>query len=486
MSFFRTLTFKLSAVLVIFFSINGIALVLWDQRDLLRDIKLDTQIAFADEGITLANELTPLIQDPEATQSFLDSVAYYYQGMELFILDVSGNVLHHASDIPSQVKRPQIDMEPILHFIRGSEMDYPIDVEIPTSDDLEFVFSAAEIPEATEPRYAMITFLGGGDDPVLSFWDKYGALLIRTILFSLAIAAITGAIIWAGFTRRVNRAASKVRRFKTGNNHVKIDDDSRDELGAVAAAFNDMVDRVDRMLKELELKERSRSELVATVSHELQTPLTVIQGNIETMLLHQQEIDGPTMDHKLRTIHDQINHLSNLIGDLFTISILDTGQMHIKPEPFLLSELTEDTLAEFDHVITDKKLTIKRNFLRPPEPVLADPIRIRQVLRNLLSNAIKFTPPEGTITLSTQRSGDNLDFTISDTGSGIPQDELKHIFDSFYRSRDTHKQKVKGTGLGLTICQKILGLHQSILTVDSKTGEGATFSFKLPFFAGPE
>lgn len=482
LSFFRTLTFKLSVVLVVFFSINGIALVLWDQRDLLEGIKLDTQIAFAGEGATLAHELTPIIDDDQATQSYLDSVAFYYQGMELFILDSTGRVLHHASDVPSEIKRPRISMEPVFKFIRGSEEDYPIDVEIPTSEDLEFVFAAAPIPQTSEPRYAMITFLGGGDDPQLSFWEKYGDLLTRTILFSLAIAALTGVIIWAGFTRRVNRAANRVRRFKSGNNHVKIDDTSRDELGAVATAFNDMVDRVDHMLKELELKERSRSELVATVSHELQTPLTVIQGNIETMLLHQQEIDAPTMDHKLRTIYDQINHLSNLIGDLFTISILDTGQMHIKPEPFLLSELTEDTLAEFEHVITEKNLTIQRQFLQPPEPVNADPIRIRQVLRNLLSNAIKFTPAGGTITLSTKMSGDNLAFSITDTGVGVPKDELEHIFDSFYRSRETHKHKVKGTGLGLAICQKILGLHQSSLSVESEEGAGATFSFKLPLF----
>ncbi|MCF7902466.1 MAG: HAMP domain-containing histidine kinase [Candidatus Marinimicrobia bacterium] len=473
-------------ILVIFFSINGIALVLWDQHDLLEGIKLDTQMAFAGEGTTLARELTPIIYDAQATQSYLDSVAFYYQGMELFILDSSGRILHHASDVPSEIKRQKISMEPVFAFIQGSEEDYPIDVDIPTSVDLSFVFSAAPINHNPEPRYAMITFLGGGDDPELSFWEKYGALLTRTILFSLAIAALTGIIIWAGFTRRVNRAANKVRRFKSGNNHVKIDDNSRDELGAVASAFNAMVDRVDQMLKALELKEKSRSELVATVSHELQTPLTVIQGNIETMLLHQREIDGPTMDHKLRTIHDQINHLSNLIGDLFTISILDTGQMHIKPEAFLLSELTEDTLAEFEHVITDKKLTIQRDFLRPPEPVNADPIRIRQVLRNLLSNAIKFTPAEGIITLYTKMSDDMLEFSIADTGCGIPQDELEHIFDSFYRSRDTHKQKVKGTGLGLAICQKILGLHESALTVKSKEGEGATFSFKLPIFSGTQ
>lgn len=479
LSFFQTLTFKLSVILVLFFSINGIALVLWDQKDLLKGIKLDTQIAFADEGRLLANTITPVIGDPAATQSYLDSVAFNYPGMELFILDSAGNILHNASDVPSELIRPQISMAPIFSFLNSTEDDYPIDVEIPTSKDLKFVFSAARIAQTEQPLYAMITFLGGGDDPELSFWAKYGALLTRTLLFSLAIASITGIIIWAGFTRRVNLAAASFRRYQTGKNHVKIEDDSHDELGHVANAFNDMVDRVNGMMDELVLKEKSRSELVATVSHELQTPLTVIQGNIETLVLHQDQIDAPTMGRKLRTIHNQINHLSNLIADLFTISILDTGQMKISTEAFLLSELAENTVEEFEKFLDEKHLTVVRQFQQPPEPVDADPIRVRQVLRNLLSNAIKFTPEHGSITLATQVTPVSIEFSISDTGIGIPEHETKHIFDSFYRSQKSNTQKVKGTGLGLAICQKILKLHDSELSVQSIEGAGATFSFSL-------
>ena len=480
LSFFHTLTFKLSVVLVLFFSINGISLVLWDQNDLLEGIKLDTQIAYADEGRLLAEAVVPVIGDPEATQAYLDSVTYNYPGMELFILDSAGNVLHNASDVPSKLIRPQISMAPIFAFINSTPDDYPIDVDIPTSNELKFVFSAARInPTEEQPLYAMVTFLGGGDDPELSFWAKYGALLTRTILFSLAIASLTGLIIWAGFTRRVNLAAASVRRYKTGTNGVKIEDNSHDELSHVAHAFNEMVDRVNGMMDELVLKEKSRGELVATVSHELQTPLTVIQGNIETLVLHQDQIDAETMRHKLRTIHNQIKHLSNLIGDLATISILDTGQMKISTEPFLLSELAESTIEEFEKFLGEKHLTVVRQFQQPPEPVEADPIRIRQVLRNLLSNAIKFTPEQGTITLATRVTALTIEFSISDTGIGIPEHETKHIFTSFYRSQKSNTQKVKGTGLGLAICRKILKLHESELSVQSTEGAGATFSFGL-------
>jgi len=486
MSFFRTLTFKLSAVLVLFFCVNGIVLVLWDQYDLLQGLKYDTQVAYAAEGRDLAETLAPIIADPEATQSYLDSVAFYYPGMELFVLDTTGAILMHASDVPSHLIRPRISMAPIYRFLNASEADYPIDVDIPTSKDLEFVFSAAPIPESTQPYYVLVTFVGGGDDPELTFWDKYGNLLLRTILFSLGIAAITGLITWWGFTRRVNRAANSVRRYKSGDNRVKITDNRKDELAQVATAFNEMVDRVNRIVDELVEKEKSRSELVATVSHELQTPLTVIQGNIETLVLHQKQMDEPTRGQKLSTIHDQINHLSNLIGDLFVLSILDTGQMKINREAFLLSELTESTLNEYEDLVKKKPLTIQREFQMPPEPVDADPIRIRQVIRNLVSNAVKFTPPGGTITFRTLVNENSINFVIQDTGIGIPKDEFEHIFSSFYRSKSHTAQQVKGTGLGLAICQKILKLHDSKLILESEEGVGTTFSFNLQRYRSGE
>ena len=464
--------------LIVLFILNGTLLVLWDQANLLHDMELDMQLTYAGTALEIVEELEPVRADPEMVSAFLDSLAEYYPGMELFRVSPEGRVLDMAGYIPSTLLRDQVDVTKLETFINSGEDAYPLEIEVPTSADLDFVYSAARLGDG----FILVTLLEGGEDVHVSWWEEYGMILTRAGLVSLAIALLTGILFWYFLTRRIDTVATAVQTYRSGNNGVDLRDNIDDEIGRVTRHVGDMMGRIDSMFEELANKEKMRTELLATVSHELQTPLTVMHGNVETLVEHRSRMTDNELADKLDLIFGQIQHMSELIDDLSDVAILDTGQMKINKEPFIIEELTEDVRSTFSVLIERSKLDLACEYTDSPQPVFADPLRIRQVIRNLLSNAIKYSEPGGRIKIQTSYEPNRLIFTVTDTGTGISSEDIENIFESFYRSQNHLQRSVKGTGLGLNICQQILQLHDSTLTVESVPGEGSTFSFHLVLY----
>lgn len=478
---YKTLTFKVAMALIVLFVLNGTLLVLWDQADILHDMELDMQLTYAGTGREIADILEPVKADPRMVSAFLDSLADYYPGMEIFHVSEEGQVLHMSGYIPSTLIRDQVNTDRLEAFITADETAYPLDIEIPTSSDLDFVFSAARL----DNDYILVTLLEGGEDIHVSWWEEYGAILSRAAMVSFIVAVIAGLLFWYFLTRRIDKVATAVQTYRTGNNGIDLSDQIDDEIGRVTRHVGDMMGRIDSMFSELANKEKMRTELLATVSHELQTPLTVMHGNIETLVEHRERLNENELSDKLGTIYGQIQHMSELIDDLADVAILDTGQMKINKEPFIIEELIEDVRSSFAVMIERSKLQIECHYTDSPQPVFADPLRLRQVIRNLVSNAIKYSEPNGRIDITTNYEPNRLVFTIADTGTGISEEDIENIFDSFYRSENHIQRSVKGTGLGLNICQQILQLHDSTLTVESIPREGSTFTFHLQLYQEP-
>lgn len=480
----RTLTFKVSLALILFFVINGVLLVLWNQADLLNEMEIEIQTTYRHTAMEISNELNNIKTDTEDLSVFFDSIAFNYPGMELFLVSPDGEIQEHGSYVPSTLIQHTVSTDILDSFIKADTSDYPIEIPIPTSSDLDFVFSAAAVGSATNPEaYVLVTMLEGGEDVQISWWEEYGVLLTRAILFSLIIAGFAGVLFWYFLTRRIDRVAHAVQSYRAGDNGFVLDDQSSDEIGHVAMHVGDMMERIDAMFEELGRKEQMRTELLASVSHELQTPLTVMQGNIETLVEHRAKMTEADLSQKLGAVYTQVRHMSALIDDMFDVAILETGQMKINPEPFPMVELVEDVLQSYALLIDQAQLTIERDFADSIQTVNADPLRIRQVIRNLLSNAIKFSQPGGKIKISTVvKQNEMLTFRIEDAGIGIAEEDLGKIFDSFYRSKQHLNRQIKGTGLGLHICQHILKLHDTGLKVKSRPDVGSTFSFDLKLY----
>jgi two-component system OmpR family sensor kinase/two-component system sensor histidine kinase BaeS len=256
-------------------------------------------------------------------------------------------------------------------------------------------------------------------------------------------------------------------RVADGDYSARVSERGPREVRSLARAFNSMAAR-------LQASDQTRRALLADVTHELRTPLTVVQGNLEGLL------DGvyPRDDAHLQPILDETRVLSRLIDDLRTLALAESGTLQLQKEPTDLALLIGETVASFRAQANEAGVTLDAD-IAPNVPILnLDPARIRQVLENLIANALRYTPNGGKIrvqcSVNTSLSK-SVAITVSDAGKGIAPDELPHIFDRFYKSRDS-----RGTGLGLAIVKNLIAAHGGEISAQSEVDKGTTIRFMLP------
>jgi len=225
---------------------------------------------------------------------------------------------------------------------------------------------------------------------------------------------------------------------------------------------------------EIERKALSaRDELMGIVAHDLRSPLGAITMRAE--LLQKTATDDNTRA-QAASINNIATRMSHLIKTMLDVTVIEAGQLSIKPEQCEVDGLVREVFDMFSAVAAQKQLHLEHRDSEHGLVVQADRERIFQVLSNLLANAISFTPRDGCVTLSVERSGDVATFTISDTGPGIAAEHLSHVFDRFWKHEARGR---KGTGLGLFIAKSIIDAHAGRIWVESSPGHGATFRFTL-------
>lgn len=221
---------------------------------------------------------------------------------------------------------------------------------------------------------------------------------------------------------------------------------------------------------------------VQNVSHELKTPLTVIQGHAAKM--GDAPDDRAGWQASRRIIADEAKRLTQLVDNLLTLSRLESPSFTLDRAPLNLSALLEEAILQLSDVAEERKLALSLNVAPGLPRLTGDRARLKQVILNLLDNAIKYTPSEGTITVSATvaqtQGATQVVCSIQDSGEGIPADDVPHIFDKLYRARRTKGRPVEGSGLGLSIVQQIIRAHGGDIKVESELGKGSTFTFTLP------
>lgn len=242
-------------------------------------------------------------------------------------------------------------------------------------------------------------------------------------------------------------------------------------IHGVVAVFHDISD-----LKRLE---KIRRDFVANVSHELRTPVAVIKGYAEALLTGAPEMEPERIGRFIEIIHSHSERLANLIGDLLSLSALESGDLSLELVPLSIAGAARHASSLLEQKARNKEITISWNGVEGVPPVMIDNGRIEQVLINLLDNAIKYTPENGSITIGARDSGTMVTIAITDTGEGIPPNDLPRIFERFYRVDSARDRKQGGTGLGLSIVKHIVQLHGGTVAVESTPGKGSTFSFTL-------
>ncbi|MBX2990501.1 MAG: HAMP domain-containing protein [Bacteroidetes bacterium] len=311
--------------------------------------------------------------------------------------------------------------------------------------------------------------------------------MIREERFNIMIAGVVVLVLVIGISlflsRRLatpmERIAGAVEQIRSGNLDTRIEVTGNDEVGRVARAVNEMVEKLKSDIVQLRKLERVRSEFLGNVSHELRTPIFSLQGFLETLL--EGAIDDTTVNRDF--VQKAYNHsvrLNTLLGDLITISHIESGEMKMSFRYFNLNELLSSVIEEFTPTAENNKVSLR---LAPNLPadveVLGDKERLHVVFDNLLENAIKYNKPGGDVVVSFERHDGKVRLSVADTGVGIAAEHQPRIFERFYRVDRNRSREVGGTGLGLAIVKHIIEAHGSSVQIQSTVGKGSVFSFTL-------
>jgi signal transduction histidine kinase len=227
-----------------------------------------------------------------------------------------------------------------------------------------------------------------------------------------------------------------------------------------------------------------KSRFFANISHELRTPLTLLLAPLES-LLHRYSLDPESKD-LLRTMHSNGMRLLKLINDLLDLVRLESGRMEVKREPLEVAEFVKGLASAARQVANDKRLRLE-TFVDPAVgTVLADRDKLEKVVLNLVFNALKFTPAGGRVELRAEKRGEEMTLIVTDTGMGISEKNLPHVFDRFWQADGSSKRKYQGVGIGLALVKELVEIHGGKVTVESQESKGTTFTVRLPYqAAGP-
>jgi len=417
-----------------------------------------------------------------ALTAMLKSVSMTHPDVDLYVLNSTGKILR-ASLPAEKLELQTVSLEPIKMVMR-EPVTYPILGDNPREVAQPKVFSVASIPaEGPLDGYLYIVLADEVQDSVAAMVESSTIvrLSVWVGLAGLTLVFLAGLSMFTLLTRRLKRLTAVMMDFEKRNfEGMTLEPVSTaragDEVGDLNRVFYSMAARIAEQVNSLRESDRLRRELVANVSHDLRTPLTALQGYLETLQLTTLSEEEKRRYLSIATRHSA--QLSGLVGELFELAKLEANAAEVRKERFPLAEFVQDVVQKFGLGAEQRGVTLVAD-VRVRPTVYADVGFLERVLENLIDNALRYTPQGGVVSVALLPSTQGVSVEVKDTGSGIPADELPHVFERFYRASRTG-ERATGAGLGLTISQRMLGLHDTRLEVTSQVGVGTTFSFSLP------
>lgn len=305
-----------------------------------------------------------------------------------------------------------------------------------------------------------------------AFFDALTSSIGASVLFGILLSLVLGTILTTRFTRPLATLEAAVRTIADGDLKARVRIDRKDEIGSLAGNFNLMADR-------LEADETSRRNLIADVAHELRTPVSVIQANLEMILDGVYAADK----ERIRSLYDETRILTRLIADLRSLSDIELGIAPAEIEELDLGSLIFEASEKFRPLYAGKRIELRFEQAGEKTLVRADRERLRQVMRNILENALKYSPEGSSVTISAERQERDgkgvVRAAVSDEGPGVPEIDLEKIFERFYRVDQSRNRVSGGRGLGLALCKQFVEACGGSIGARNRSPHGLEVFFVL-------
>ncbi len=419
-------------------------------------------------------------------QTFMDYMSIN-PDIEIYALDLDGKILSYSAE-PGVVTRTHVDVAPIETFLFGSPV-FPLLGDDPRSHERQKTFSVTPLPNSKHPEgylYVMLhgeNYVASKSKQSLSYiiwWVSFG------VLGSLLLGLAVGMLIFYGLTKRLRALRQRVATFADGGfQHPEslqppLDNQAPNELCELELRFSQMSQHIAEQWAALSQQDLLRRELIASISHDLRTPLAVAQGYLETIELKKGVLSEEQKDDYLRVALKQTHRLQALIDQLFELAKLEARDTRLTFERFSILELAYDVVEKFKLRAESAGVSLSISPASPDIQVTADIGLIERVFDNLLDNALQHTPEGKSIWIELICEEPTCLFiSVNDEGKGVPTSERELIFKRFHRADNPERNRFGHAGLGLSIVKKIIDLHQQNIWVESEEAKGSKFTFTL-------
>lgn len=427
-----------------------------------RNISLLTQVNI------LSNQITPNFYgiQMENTRTYLQDLIKGYSldiNARILLLDKTGTVLIDSYD--AMLGENFIALTEVESALEGYDSNQVY--KLPNGENVMYV----GVPISERNEVMGVVLASSSIDDLL---QNVNLTLRRVALLSGMGLLFTGmvAFLFAQvIASPIEKMIQLVRSFSRGNFGVSIKIEANDEIGQLAESFNDMASKINQV-------DEQRRKFVSNVSHELRTPLTSMKIISET-LLHQPSWDESVYREFMQDIDGEVSRLNRIVDSLLYLVDLERDELVLETQITYLNYVVHNVVRNLKPIADQKHIHIEIEE-RDRLQFHMDQGKIQQCLINLVSNAIKYTPENGKIRISVFREINDACISITDTGIGIPEKDLNHIFDRFYRVDRARARTTGGSGLGLSIAKQIVTLHGGDIQVSSVINTGSTFTVRLP------
>jgi signal transduction histidine kinase len=427
-------------------------------------------------------EVNPFVDgrvNEEALGKIMHSMMAVNPSLEVYLLDPQGKILSFVV-LDKKVKLQYVSVDPITKFLKedGKSLIYGDD---PRNPGKSTIFSATSVHEKEKHLGYVYMILASEESENIATALQESYLLkiaVQSFILTLVAALIIGMLVLWLLMKSLRNIIDTVKKFSEGDLKPRIPTHSKGELAQLSITINTMADTILRNIEELKQVDKLRRDLIANISHDIRTPISIIHGYIETLIMKHDSLDAQKQQEYMQTIIKSTERLKRLMTDLFELSKLESRQITPKMEPFFMFDLLQDLSHKYKLLAQEKSISLETEFPTKMPVVCADIALIERALQNLIDNALNHTPQNGKVKIKMEEVSKQVHVSVMNTGPGIASKDLPKIFDRYYKVENSKSNQ--GTGLGLAIVKNILEIHHTNIQVESENHGNTIFSFNLP------